>query len=338
MNVKKIIILASMFLIVCAAWTYADTYHYSDRIEIDGNPVMVSGSPWTDSQNADGNDLTNVSTFRHVSEQGKVLNLNFNNRSILNQVLDSSGYNFHANKYTGTANEPIYHSTGGFNNGGYYEFDGSADYMYIDDSDYLDFTTAFSIELWIRTSTSGTGGLISKMDTNDNAYLLVKSSENYANLYVANTSSAWQSHILGTTPLNDGNWHHIIGVYNETNPLKLYVDGVSEGAITGDEPATIRVNTQVIRIGKYSNVEYGGDMDEVVIYNRALSEDEAIRKYNQWTEGYDAFVYQQDIKVNLTGIFPQHDFYILSNQKLCWNDDCTAYEYWNGTHKLEVYP
>ena len=30
--------------------------------------------------------------------------------------------------------------------------------------------------------------------------------------------------------------------------------------------------------------------------------------------------------------------YIEPGKKICWNADCTAYEYWNGTVKIEVYP
>jgi hypothetical protein len=32
------------------------------------------------------------------------------------------------------------------------------------------------------------------------------------------------------------------------------------------------------------------------------------------------------------------NFYIVQNNKQCWNDACTAYEYYNGTNKIEVYP
>jgi type 1 fimbria pilin len=130
MNVKKIFFLASMFLIVCAAWTYADTYHYSDRIEIDGDPVMVSGSPWTTSQDANGNDLdnvgnieadsfTNVTTDDIISDilhqttsTGAVLEMNLNSES----VLDSSTYNYH-----GTVYDASHTVSGGFNGGGAFE-------------------------------------------------------------------------------------------------------------------------------------------------------------------------------------------------------------------------
>lgn len=60
MNTKRKITFAVLLLIACGAMSaYADVYHYPDRIEINGEPVMVSGSPWTDSQDMNGETLSN---------------------------------------------------------------------------------------------------------------------------------------------------------------------------------------------------------------------------------------------------------------------------------------
>jgi hypothetical protein len=84
--------------------------------------------------------------------------------------------------------------------------------------------------------------------------------------------------ICGTTVLTDGNWHHIAVVLeNDGSPdiseARLYVDGVLEttGAAT---PHLVDTGSTVdVQIGVHYSLHryFNGLMDEVRIYNRALS-------------------------------------------------------------------
>jgi len=84
----------------------------------------------------------------------------------------------------------------------------------------------------------------------------------------------------GSTKLNPGDWYHIVYTY-DGKTAKSYVNGEQdfEWAITG--VVVIDPTTLAIGAGYWNNGEYFvGMIDEVRIYNRALSKDEANINYN----------------------------------------------------------
>lgn len=84
----------------------------------------------------------------------------------------------------------------------------------------------------------------------------------------------------GTTKLNTGEWYHIAYTY-DGKAAKSYVNGKLdfEQAITG--VVVIDPTTLAIGAGYWNNNEYfAGMIDEVRVYKRALSEEEANKNYN----------------------------------------------------------
>lgn len=93
--------------------------------------------------------------------------------------------------------------------------------------------------------------------------------------------------IIGTAVVNDGNWHHIAAALeSEGSPtlgdVKLYVDGVLQTVtFSGNSQTPINTEAGDFYVGAYDyegstglGAWYKGDMDEVKIYSRALSEGE----------------------------------------------------------------
>ncbi|HJY10052.1 MAG TPA: LamG domain-containing protein, partial [Nitrososphaeraceae archaeon] len=81
---------------------------------------------------------------------------------------------------------------------------------------------------------------------------------------------------------NDGNWHNAI-LTNDGLFLKLYVDGVEMGKIStlGAIPdmqglQSIRVGANALNLDKF----FTGDIDEVILWDRALSLEEIFNFYN----------------------------------------------------------
>ncbi len=79
-------------------------------------------------------------------------------------------------------------------------------------------------------------------------------------------------------------WYHVAGTYNGTE-ARLYVDGVLESSlqVSGDTSSTIDIN-----IGRDVNTEthfLNGIVDEVEIFNRALSQEEIQAIYNAGSAG-----------------------------------------------------
>ena len=52
--------------------------------------------------------------------------------------------------------------------------------------------------------------------------------------------------------MNDGKWHHIVGVYNGTDTAELYTDGILQGSATSSGFGTLRTNARTV-IGGYNN-------------------------------------------------------------------------------------
>lgn len=165
---------------------------------------------------------------------------------------------------------------------------GGNDYINCGMNASLNVTNALTIVVDINTTMDAAAGIVSKSISGAGAnysYLLFKTGgTDVAAFYVTATIDAWDAHIAGSTPIHDGNWHNIIAVYNGTNPLKLYVDGISEGAITGVEPASLRASNRNLLIGIWEGdlPNYlTGAIDNVSIYNRALTSEESTWLYRE---------------------------------------------------------
>lgn len=89
-----------------------------------------------------------------------------------------------------------------------------------------------------------------------------------------------RGNIIGSTPVTDGNWHHVAIVLNGGDPdisqARLYVDGVRETiSSTTDEPVNTRIGDNV-KIGAWQTRYFAGQIDDVRIYNRALNDAEIL--------------------------------------------------------------
>jgi hypothetical protein len=81
---------------------------------------------------------------------------------------------------------------------------------------------------------------------------------------------AHSANISSGTPLNDGEWHHLVGVRDQsTKKVRFYVDGE---LIDEVDDATEDINSgQSVWIGEHLQRYYTGLVDDVKIWNRALS-------------------------------------------------------------------
>jgi hypothetical protein len=93
--------------------------------------------------------------------------------------------------------------------------------------------------------------------------------------------------VNSTVDVLDGNWHHLCGTWDGSN-VQLYVDGVSQGSVPLTNPAN---NNRPLNFA-YSWGGTGGPtrffrglLDEVSIYNRALSATEIQQIYAAGTAG-----------------------------------------------------
>jgi hypothetical protein len=82
--------------------------------------------------------------------------------------------------------------------------------------------------------------------------------------------------------VNDGNWHHMASTYDGTT-MRVYVDGVQTGSGTSFS-GNLPTEAGNVRIGADYNITpsgfFRGSMDDVYVYNRALTASEVQKLYN----------------------------------------------------------
>ena len=158
------------------------------------------------------------------------------------------------------------------------------DYVHSTNITALNNATAFSISAWVKRGAVGTKVLLGKGTVSD-GYESMELWDD-GNAYFETSTAG--SPAYGSVSLSDSNWHHLVEVYDgsqsgNASRLKGYIDGVrQELSFTGTVPATTANNSDAFDIGRYltgDNSVSQGNIDDVRIYNRALSATEIKQLY-----------------------------------------------------------
>ncbi|WP_198141265.1 LamG-like jellyroll fold domain-containing protein [Verrucomicrobium spinosum] len=145
--------------------------------------------------------------------------------------------------------------------------------------DLLEMQADTTLSFWMRSSTQGEMGVVSAPSaTNHNAYLVLLKDQ-FLRLYTgvySNTYVEWEP------GLTDGNWHHVVVVREgSAGKARLYVDGQFQGErtatfVTSDIDLAVLGHEADSLTGDYEPFQrFRGFLDEVRLYQRALSADEA---------------------------------------------------------------
>ena len=158
------------------------------------------------------------------------------------------------------------------NRGWCLSFDGDGDYVDVGDDPSLTFTDAITVACWIK---------LHKFDRNWNAiinkgddWVLARTRDDnrIAFLCLGLTGGGWPEVYSGD--VNDEDWHHIAGVYDGSK-LYMYQDGnnIDSKSVAGS------INRKWSRVfigenGQARNRYWNGLIDDMRIYNRALTAEE----------------------------------------------------------------
>ncbi|MDO6802053.1 LamG-like jellyroll fold domain-containing protein [Wenyingzhuangia sp. 1_MG-2023] len=157
-----------------------------------------------------------------------------------------------------------------------------------DTADYLETTSNFSISgnqsrtmtVWIKTSAEATQ-VVAGLGSSATAARWT-----FGGFYKNNTPRL-EVHgrgFSGTTILNDGTWHHLAAVYDNTSgTATMYVDGVFEKSVDWSATA-LNTTSAPLRVGNdYNGVtpnrNFEGAMDELRIYDTALTSTQIVSVY-----------------------------------------------------------
>ena len=145
-----------------------------------------------------------------------------------------------------------------------------------------------TISAWIKTTNYG--AIISKHRNSSfsSSYEMQMMPTGNCKIYFTAPGSSAYS-ITELNPSNDGNWHHIVGSY-DNNRLKIYKDGELDKE--GYNPSNINQTTLPTIIGAFRNNSntgytafFDGSIDDIIIYDRALTAQEIQQLYSGSTSG-----------------------------------------------------
>ncbi len=220
---------------------------------------------------------TSLFTFGQIPTNGLVAYYPFNGNAN-----DES-----TNSNNGTVNGATLTTDRFGNSNGAYSFDGIDDKIIIQNAEIQN-SFPMTISLWFKTSESFSKNhsIIGKYECKSyNGYSILINSQGTASSYYYNNTS---NNVTSNTSIkiNDGEWHSLVTVYDETG-LKYYIDDslVVESKFNGIAQK-ITTNTD-LSFGFYpkgiceSDKYIKGSIDDVAIYNRALTPTEVSALYNE---------------------------------------------------------
>lgn len=151
-------------------------------------------------------------------------------------------------------------------------FDGSNDYIEIKNASVLN-PGAITVETWAKsnaTTWNNTGYLISKRD----AYILSPISGTKEIRFYIYADGAWRYVAYNDTNLDITQWHHYAGTFDGLN-LNVYIDGVKQSTFYSGSMNPVDTGSLYFGWDDGQSARYfNGLLDEVAIYNRALTDEE----------------------------------------------------------------
>ncbi|MFP4242601.1 MAG: LamG domain-containing protein [Chitinispirillaceae bacterium] len=196
--------------------------------------------------------------------------------SLNGTVQDKSGNELHGN-----IEEATYSFDRFLQDSSAVRFNGIDQYITVVDSPTNNFDfgqSDFSISTWIKTHSSTIGDdlvkhdVISKGDSYNTGFSLVI----FQNKICACLGDiGYDGLSTDTTEINDNDWHHT-AVVRESGTVKIYVDGKISYSYFFDGDVTTDRDLIIGKHGTKMQNYFEGDLDEIGIYNRSLTEEEII--------------------------------------------------------------
>ena len=142
-----------------------------------------------------------------------------------------------------------------------------------------------TVNCWIKTEDSNWAGLVCKQDRDGydpwNGFIFDINGSGVVNLGYRGVGGP-----VGSTAVNDGQWHMVTGTYDgDTGEMVVYVDGEEDASATYAVAPRLADNPLVIGAEQSSGTSpYEGLIDDVRVYTYAKTNTEVLDLYNELTE------------------------------------------------------
>jgi hypothetical protein len=170
-------------------------------------------------------------------------------------------------------------------------FDGADGYYSVLDNETLDTDKQFTLSLWVRlvsyTDTDGSGTFVINKwlyAKQHGDYILAVLPNGQARITVSHSDNGYTADVLvaeSAVPLS--RWTHLAATFDR-GAIRVYQDGIRVGQKTSDtvkHTHTGEYGNDDVNIGSHSNNHYNvnGNLDDVRIYNAALTGDQVYQLY-----------------------------------------------------------
>jgi hypothetical protein len=174
-------------------------------------------------------------------------------------------------------------------------FDGASDYIDCGDSNDLSFgngttDSPFSISAWVKMTDVTNSSILSKTNVSPTHYEYsahFNSEQIYFGIYSQNSTSNYLFVNYSTNLTSfQGSWIHLTFTYDGSsniNGLKIYLNAtrVDDAQLTSGTYVAMNNTVAPLKIGRSFNNRYlNGAMDEVAVFNTALSLETIEKIYN----------------------------------------------------------
>ena len=172
--------------------------------------------------------------------------------------------------------------------GGAQQFNGADQYIQVPSSIQFDFTGSFTVEAWVKFSTTSTENrvFVSRTNNDDEGanqgmlwWVGVEANTNLAIFSIRdNGTNKTVREVKGVSAINNGNWRQVVAVHDAVNDqIRIYVDGALQGTTGIAFSSDFAAPGKPLRIGnfKFSDVSadvafFDGAIDNVGLFDRAL--------------------------------------------------------------------
>ncbi|MEP6663109.1 MAG: LamG domain-containing protein, partial [Verrucomicrobiota bacterium] len=170
------------------------------------------------------------------------------------------------------------------------KFDGTNGYVQVAHNNDLN-AYPLTASAWFRTTNTNNvvQGIVSKyVDSSGNGWTVVVQNGRLRGFYLRSFASIALD-VTSTAIVADGAWHHAAMVVDVSGG-KLFLDGTNVGTGTWSGTPGATTSVEPLQIGRYYNYaqRFSGTIDEVAVWNRALTTNEILLQKNLLLAGNEA--------------------------------------------------
>lgn len=157
------------------------------------------------------------------------------------------------------------------------KFDGVDDYVDCGTDESIAFSGSVTIMAWVKSQAAVNDGKIASNQNNATGGYKLGIYQNKAEFEIrtaANTAVLNRA-ATGGVSLGEGTWYHVTGVYSMGQHIRTYVNGTLDREFPTTEVPGVSTGAFMLGRESYSSAYFwSGWMDDVRLYNRALTEQE----------------------------------------------------------------